>query len=58
MSLVEAFKWAVGFTILTVSGIGFAAALSTKQHLFVAGFISIFALTVYTLLGRPDDEEA
>ena len=54
MPLADALAWTAGVVGLVISAIGFASALSTNDHLFVAGFISVFALIIYVMWKNDD----
>jgi hypothetical protein len=52
MPLADAIGWAAGVSALIISGVAFLSALVSEDHLYVAGFISLFALTVYAMRNR------
>ncbi len=52
MPLADAVGWAVGLSALIISGVGFFSALVSQDHIYAAGFVSLFALTVYAMRSR------
>ena len=52
LPLADAVGWAAGVTTLIISGVAFLSALVSKEHIYAAIFISLFALTVYAMRSR------